>query len=295
MGVKLKEPLVEPVWPPKGHVKRVAVTEADDWWILAAVHGFDDPWDIIVFNFGTRDPDEVNWCLYHILGCRNKSKDGKNYDFGKPCTKTQYIYIPPAGWTPPTSEDDVAWQRCRDTINSATVKSLNLSLHAFRLSISGYDFSQIGYLLNTKRITAKLDRTHPHGAEYVSADDQIILNNLGSDNIDRSFIVHEAVHASFDYRYSQGVRTYKVDEECFAYVVQMLYLQKYYGAFWPSSWSHEFEAKATWQAAWAIANTFRARGTVTQEMTDNLIKAYRASNAGRGVDSLDRAGHNGIR
>ncbi|QDU76125.1 hypothetical protein Pan97_31700 [Bremerella volcania] len=295
MGVKLREPLVRPVWPPKGYAKRVEVTEDDDWWILSAVHGRTDPWDLIVFNFGTRNPDEVNWCLHHILGCRRKSKDGKNYDFGAPCTIRQYIYIPPAGWKPPTTADDDAWERVRSTINSATVKTLNLSLFAYKLSISGHDFGKIGYLLNTKRITAKLDPTHLHAAEYLPGSDQIIIKLLPSDPIDRSHIVHEAVHASFDYRHSFGVRSYQLDEECFAYVVQMLYLQKFYGGTWPSGWSHEFEAKATWQAAWKVANAVRGPDPVHPDLTDALMTAYKASNAGNGVGLLDRPGHNGIR
>ncbi|WP_207395358.1 hypothetical protein [Bremerella alba] len=271
------------------------VTDEHDWWILAANHRRTDPWDLIVFNFGTRNVDEVNWCLHHVLGCRRRSENGKNYSFGKPCTGKQYIYIPPTGWTPPTTEDDVAWERVRSTINSSMVKSLHLSLYAYRLSISGHDFSKVGYLLNTKRITARLDRTHPHAAEYVSGSDEIILQSLGNDPLDRSTIVHEAVHASFDYQHSFGVRTYKLDEECFAYVVQMLYLQKFYGQVWPSAWSHEFEAKATWEAAWKVANAFRGPGAVRPELTDALTKAYRESAAGRGVGTLDRSGHNGVR
>lgn len=295
MGVKLKEPLVQPVWPPKGYAKRVEVTDSDDWWILAAVHGRTDPWDLIVFNFGTRNPDEVNWCLYHVLGCRKKSKDGKNYDFGAPCTMKQYIYIPPAGWKPPTTADDDAWQRVRTTINSASVKSLHLSLFAYKLSISGHDLGKVGYLLNTKRISVKLDPGHKHAAEYLPESDQIIIQALPSDPLDRSTIVHEAVHASFDYRHSFGVRSYQLDEECFAYVIQMLYLQKFYGSTWPSAWSHAFDAKSTWQAAWKVANAFRGSGTVTKAMTDDLTKAYRASSAGTGVGTYDRPGHNGIR
>lgn len=295
MSVKLKEPLIQPVWPPKGYAKRVIVTESDDWWILAAMHGFSDPWDIIVFNFGTRNPDEVNWCLHHLVGCRKKSKDGKNYDFGKPCVGTQYIYIPPAGWTPPTTADEDAWERCRATINSSMVKSLNLSLFAYRLSISGPDFGKIGHLLNTKRITARLDPTHPHAAEYVPEDDVMILKTLPSDHLDRSFIVHEAVHASFDYRYSHGVRSYKLDEECFAYVVQMLYLQKHYGSTWPAAFGGTYDAKDTWLAAWDVANAVRGPGSVPVALTDNLMKVYKGSRAGSGVGLLDRPGHNGVR
>lgn len=294
MAPYLKKPVVEPVFPPKGYAKRVEVTGADDWWILAAMNGRSDPWDLIVYNFQTRNADEVNWCLHHLLGCRKETKDHKNYDFGKPCTQKQYVYIPASSWTPPTSEDEDAWALCRQTINSSIVTSMHVSLAGLGLSISGHDFSKIGYLLNTKRITARLNRSHPHAAEYVPADDEIILSSLGTTPVDLSYIVHEAVHASFDYRRGHGVYTRIIQEECLAYVVQMLYLQKTLSKTWPSYWG-EFKAKATWQAAWAIATEIRTRGTVTHEMVEALKTAYRESPAGNGVNDNDPTMHNGIR
>jgi len=40
-----------------------------------------EPWDLIVANFKTRDPAEVNWYLRHHTGCTQPTPDGKNRMF----------------------------------------------------------------------------------------------------------------------------------------------------------------------------------------------------------------------
>ena len=37
--------------------------------------------DLCHFNFKTRKPAEINWYLYHKVGTRKTTKDGKNYVF----------------------------------------------------------------------------------------------------------------------------------------------------------------------------------------------------------------------
>ncbi|PQO42046.1 hypothetical protein [Blastopirellula marina] len=234
MAPKLEKPATDLVWPPKFPSPKVEVTAAEDWWILAAMNSRSDPWDLIVYNFQTRDCNEVNWCLHHLLGCRRTTQNGRNYEFGTPCTQKQYLYIPNPAWQPPSSADDDAWELVRSVLNTATVKGLYASVGEFGLSISPHDFSRICDLINTKRIAVRFDRHHPHAAEYVSASDTIILSELTRTAINRSMIVHEAVHASFDDRRSQGVYARVIQEECFCYIVQMLYLQKVLGGTWPS-------------------------------------------------------------
>ncbi|MBL8218311.1 MAG: hypothetical protein JNL62_03745, partial [Bryobacterales bacterium] len=69
--------------PAGGHRYRVGTTkEKDNWWTVASKDGWADPWDFIDFNFKTRNPEEVNWYLYHFLGCR-VVRDGKNFSFDK--------------------------------------------------------------------------------------------------------------------------------------------------------------------------------------------------------------------
>jgi hypothetical protein len=52
-------------------------------------------WDLIEFNFETRKPEEVNWYLKELVGCR-VSTDGLNYAFKGADPKKGKIYRPMA-------------------------------------------------------------------------------------------------------------------------------------------------------------------------------------------------------
>ncbi|MBL8178273.1 MAG: hypothetical protein JNK48_26595 [Bryobacterales bacterium] len=85
--------------PAGGHRYRIGTkSEKDNWWSVASKDGWGDPWDLIDFNFKTRNPEEVNWYLYHFLGCR-VSLDRKNFSFDKASpgilyTKKNHYAIP---------------------------------------------------------------------------------------------------------------------------------------------------------------------------------------------------------
>ncbi len=79
------------------------VQSGDSFVSLAAKYGFTDPWDIIRYNYGTKDPEEVNWYLQELVGC-TKSKDGLNYSFDS-SDKFGTVYIPHQGWKPGQEED----------------------------------------------------------------------------------------------------------------------------------------------------------------------------------------------
>ena len=83
--VKVKKPkFVKPFaggnWGPEGW-HRFKVRFGDNWWTVANKDGWSDPWDLIEYNFGTRNAKEVNWYLRNFVGCTNTSPDGKNYVF----------------------------------------------------------------------------------------------------------------------------------------------------------------------------------------------------------------------
>lgn len=86
--------------PQMGFDKAHRVQTGDSFVSLASQYGFSDPWDIIRFNYGTKDPEEVNWYLRELVGC-TKSKDGINYSFDS-SDKFGTVYIPPRGWKPGT-------------------------------------------------------------------------------------------------------------------------------------------------------------------------------------------------
>lgn len=93
---KPKNPL--PSWPPLYHTKVHEVKDGDNWWNLAEAYKRKDPWDIIQYNFNTKDPEEVNYYLAELVGC-SKSRDGKNYSFSSE-DKPGKVYIPPPSWVP---------------------------------------------------------------------------------------------------------------------------------------------------------------------------------------------------
>jgi hypothetical protein len=93
--VNIKGPL-NPVqkrglWPPKG-AREYTVLDSDDWWKIAAREHI-DVWALIEFNFQTRVPEEVNWYLRELVGCRH-TKDGRNYAFFGADQKRRKIYLP---------------------------------------------------------------------------------------------------------------------------------------------------------------------------------------------------------
>ena len=77
--------------------------------------------DLAFFNFKTRDPWEINWYLYHRVGCRRVTHDGKNYMFSthdrqvKEAAQPGIIHLPkvpsslPVDQFPKKDESTNAW------------------------------------------------------------------------------------------------------------------------------------------------------------------------------------------
>ena len=158
------------------------------------------------------------------------------------------------------------------------------------LSISPHDFLKVGYLVNISRIRVRLDRAHPHAAEYESSTDTIIVSTLEAGPIAQSYVVHEAVHANFDNRRTQGVYTRYEEEEPFAYIVQMLYLQRRGLTTMPGAGTG-FEAEPIWTAAWPVAQAIRTGTPVTHAAVQEVKDAWQRLNLHLG----GTVPHNGVR
>jgi len=67
--------------------------QTGDTWISLAAKVHINVWNLIDYNFHTRNPDEVNWYLRRNVGCRKTAHDGKNYMFSSDA-KPGIVYLP---------------------------------------------------------------------------------------------------------------------------------------------------------------------------------------------------------
>jgi len=83
------------------------VNNQDSWYALAERREVKDAGmtarDLCFFNFRTRHPPEINWYLYHKVGCRMATRDGKNYMFSG-ADKPGIVYLPQVGPKPPITD-----------------------------------------------------------------------------------------------------------------------------------------------------------------------------------------------
>lgn len=279
-------------WPPHDYVNKLEVDLSDNWTSLA---GSRDPWRLILYNFRTHDPDEVNWYLYHWVGCRAVTADGKNYRFssfddrlGPGASTPLYIYIPHTDWEP--EHDEEARELVHNTLSGATAKGIHFSCALGRIR-SG-DIGDVAELVDSRKIQVSFApglRSHNAGAKYVQADNHLLISSLRTDLGARSRILHEAVHAAFDKR--RGDIT-AIDEEAIAYVAQCIYLQKLGGAALPAA---QFDWKPLATAAWPIATVLRTgSGTVASSDIDALRSAVRTAYPHLAAAPSSKYTHNGI-
>ena len=87
------------LWPPQGG-REYPVLDTDDWWKIAAREHM-DAWALIQFNFQTHVPEEVNWYLRELVGCRHSIDGGRNYAFKGADPKLRKIYLPAVPPPPP--------------------------------------------------------------------------------------------------------------------------------------------------------------------------------------------------
>ncbi|MET1412300.1 hypothetical protein ABVF61_08550 [Roseibium sp. HPY-6] len=89
-------------WPPAGARDFTFATAGKDFASIAKSFDIPNVWDLIIFNFQTESPREVNWYLHHAVGCW-QSTDGMNFSFDDATTADfgmGKIYIPPERWAP---------------------------------------------------------------------------------------------------------------------------------------------------------------------------------------------------
>src|SRR5689334_4525415 len=94
-----KHPLAPNYVPPGGIAYRVKTN--DDLQSVARAHGISGD-DLVIYNFQTVSPAEINWYLRHTVGCVRSTHDQKNWLFTSDA-RPGIIYLPPkAGWKRPS-------------------------------------------------------------------------------------------------------------------------------------------------------------------------------------------------
>lgn len=202
-------------FPPPVYLNKHKVNTGDDWRKLAAKYGRSDPWDIIEYNFRTRNPREVNFYLEFYVGCTKPSPDGKNYRFDS-SDSPGHIYIPPFSWTP---SEDLALRRMVASALSGGVVS-RLYVQYAGQSITGTSLNAVGVKVLDGDIHVVVDPSkRSDEAEYNSGSDSFMLGfRRASSRTRKALIVHEAVHAVLDNRAASGMSI--AQSESLAYVVQ---------------------------------------------------------------------------
>lgn len=275
-------------WPPTDYFSYVDCNLDQNWWTLAKIAGRTDPWAVIEYNFATRDPNVVNWYLFHKLGCNVTTPDGSNYRFGKykPGTTTPdpskkfRIYLPFHDWAPSTSSDDTARNMVIQTLTSGAAAKTHFTLGGYTLHYM--DLGRVASLIDERRIGIRVNPKYGNMAFYLPAAAFSTKGMSAGDTMYLSFdrpismghlalIVHESVHAAFDARPVRGISNEA--SEGMAYVAQSLYAW-HRGQRTPlEPVDGDLLAKKILEKSWTIATTLAARGTPARDDIRDLHTA----------------------
>jgi hypothetical protein len=211
-------------WPPVDDLLQAQlVTAADNWGTLQTAFKRCDAWDIIYYNFGTYNPEEVNWYLREWIGCHDTTPDGRNYRFGfLPGMLPMKIYIPKADWVPPGPMQAAATQSALAILRDPVASNIFFKVGKFDLTrarITGV----VNSILNGK-ITVIHRPCMGHMAEYRTGQNKLLIPFASAPAIGmRALMFHEAVHAAMDVA---RVPMTMQESEALAYVAQALYLRR---------------------------------------------------------------------
>jgi hypothetical protein len=218
----IQAPEIPLLWPPAGWWDTFRVGNFDRWIDIANYYGVGG-WDLIEFNFGTRDEKVYNHCMKHLVGCTYTTDDRKRYSFYD--AKPGVIFLPPKGWKPNgpaeiPAEEVALREEVRSLLVSPYLKAVRFQSPTLAQTTREM-LSNVSSLIGKNKIRIRLD-TSAAMHEYDPDDNVIILAvDDTSDVLIRGVIVHEAVHAAQD---AQNRPRMAVNTECDAYIAQMIYL-----------------------------------------------------------------------
>ena len=258
-------PIPKGTQPP--HSKGHRVKDGENWYSVAENAGM-DVWDLIEFNFNTRDPAEVNWYLRNNVGCVLHTADRKNYRFSS-AAAPGIIYLPaapkprPVGPKPAPAKDDEISTLSTEIGDFLNAES-SLSWIDFyigdtsRIHVTGAGLRWIGDCIKDHTIHVVVDDKELArygfyamyeaqnrideatgamvGGELVIGSPAIHGGHFAGTWQAKYAIVHEAVHALLD---SRGLKILSIRSECAAYIASVIYL-RFAGIKIGSGWGDEF-------------------------------------------------------
>ncbi|GAB4511140.1 MAG: hypothetical protein Tsb0019_06310 [Roseibium sp.] len=198
-----------PAWPPSGAAEARWANEGNFWTHARSV-GRENPWDLIIFNFQTQDPREVNWYLQQAVGCWRLDPAG-NFKFDSSLTsdgEDGIIYVPPQSWTPPAhfSRGSGAGTFMAGIQNAAAtiLRDLSVRMPTVRYGATimrPQDYKTVADLVENKEISIDIDPDRGSPAGYSPDDKAIRLKffpRIGNARHAAS-LANEAVHAATHY------------------------------------------------------------------------------------------------
>lgn len=197
-------------WPPENFafVQPVVSSEKKySWWSIAKLVGRDNPWDLIIYNFQTEHPREVNYYMRELLGC--KDVQGGNYTFEG--ADPGLLYVPQPSWVPPARFKKGSHRRKYSSSISRTITSTLRRAAPYcpevrlnGISVSGADLTTVANHIEAGHIDCLIaPEVLRDGAvgQYNTEDDEFMLaREPHGSRQDVTTIAHEAIHAGLDSR-----------------------------------------------------------------------------------------------
>lgn len=194
---------------------------------------------IILYNFNTVVPAEVNWYLREWLGCNVSRDGGKNWSFLNSEGRRIRLYIPSENWLVPKTKDDDAKQAVIAVLSSEN--ALNTCFHYQNLHLRMGDLTVVAQWIAMDHITVRLKAVSGQYASYRSSINQLKVGSLQPGKLRwKATVIHEAIHASDDILKR---RINRLDLELKAYIGAAIY-QWLCGVRSPMTGSTPIEAQA---------------------------------------------------
>lgn len=196
-------------WPPTdfAFAQFVGGSVEMNWWSLARIVGRDNPWDLIIYNFQTEDPREVNFYMRTLLGC-NKLYEN-NFVFFE--ADPGIIYVPPKSWVPPSRFKKGSSRRKYSRYISHLIAPIMRRAATVCPTVTGFGFSVSAADLRTAashveagdikcQIAPEIKFQNALGKYFTDDNKFLVAREPRSTHQDVTTIAHEGIHAGMDAR-----------------------------------------------------------------------------------------------